>query len=288
MTSDQHEQMHSEQPAMTTDHSASTPDQGDVSEQWSRVQSQFAPVASSYVTSTTHARGADLTRLVELAAPTGTEYLLDVATGGGHTALAFAPHVSLAIASDLTLSMLEAARQYITTHNIPHVYYCRAAAEALPFAPASFDLVVCRVAAHHFADIRAFVAAAARVLRPTGRLIVSDHIGLDDTDLDAFMDRFERWRDPSHVRAYSFAEWQTFCEESGLSFEHAEEYPWEPYDFAAWTARIRMPEVERDALEHWLLDAPPRYREFFALVVQDNKVVSLRGTFGILVARKKS
>jgi SAM-dependent methyltransferase len=250
------------------------------------VQRQFGPAASAYVASTTHARGPDLARLVELAAPTGSEQMLDIATGGGHTALTFAPHVRQIAAVDLTLAMLHAAREHIASQGHHNVTCCRAAAEALPFAPASCDLVVCRVAAHHFADIRAFVAEAARVLRPGGRLLVSDHIGLEDADLDAFMDRFERWRDPGHVRAYSFAEWREFCTAARLSVEHTEEYPWEPYEFESWTARIRMPAAEKAGLHQWLLDAGPRFREFFNIVTHEGRVLSLQGTFGIIVARK--
>lgn len=273
-------------PTSVAGQNAVSEQQNAVSGQWTLVQSQFAPVASSYVTSTTHAQGSDLARLVALAAPTGTEHLLDVATGGGHTALAFAPHVRYAVASDLTLSMLVAARQHMHEQSQHNVAYCRAAAESLPFAADSFDLVVCRVAAHHFADIRAFVAESARILRPGGRLFVSDHIGLDDPDLDAFMDRFERWRDPSHVRSYTFTEWREFCAQAGLAVTHTEDYPWEPYDFPAWTARIRMPAAERASLERWLLDAAPRYRDFFNIVEEHGAIRSLRSTFGIVVARK--
>lgn len=250
------------------------------------VQAQFAPVAQAYVTSTTHAHGADLARLVELAAPNGNERLLDVATGGGHTALAFAAHVRSAVASDLTLAMLEAARRHITEQGATNVVYSRNAAEALPFAADSFDIVTCRIAAHHFADPRAFVAETARVLRRGGRLLISDHIGLEDPALDTFMNRFERWRDPSHVRAYSYAEWRAFCAAAGLHVEHTEDDPREPYEFAPWTARMRMSEAERDALERWLLEAPAHLREFFEVTERDGKVMSLRGTFGIIVAHK--
>jgi ubiquinone/menaquinone biosynthesis C-methylase UbiE len=251
-----------------------------------RVQDQFAPVASAYVTSATHAHGVDLRRMVELAAPARHERLLDVATGGGHTALVFAPHLRQVIASDLTSEMLKAARQHITSQGATNVGYCQAAAEALPFANASFDLVTCRVAAHHFANVRSFVAEAARILRPGGRLMVSDHIGLEDRELDAFMDRFERWRDPSHVRAYSFTEWQAFCAAVGLHVTHTETDPREPYEFDSWTGRMRMTEAERDALGHWLITAPTRFREFFEVVEREGKVVSLRGAFGIIVASK--
>lgn len=253
----------------------------------SLVQQQFAPVASAYVTSSTHAHGADLARLVELAELSGNERVLDVATGGGHTALAFASHARFVVACDLTLSMLQAAEQHITTQHITNVSYCRARAEHLPFAHESFHIVTCRVAAHHFADIQAFVTETARILKPGGKLLVSDHIGLSDKHLDAFMDKFERWRDPSHVRAYTWKEWHQFCRAAGLHLEKTEQDMREPYEFESWTARMRMSEENRAALEAWLLQAQPRFREFFQIVAQDGHVVSLQGTFGILVALKK-
>lgn len=248
--------------------------------------SQFAPAARDYVTSTIHAQGADLQRLVALAAPRGHELALDVATGGGHAALAFAPHVRHVIASDLTTAMLHAARDHHRSLGVTNLSYLQATAEQLPVAPASVDLVLCRIAAHHFADVRAFVHGAAAALRPGGLLLVADHIGLDDSELDAFMDRFERWRDPSHVRAYSFAEWAAFCAAAGLAVAHTSEDRKEPYEYRSWTARLRMPEAERDAMERWLLAAEPRFRERFDVVEQDGRLVSLRGTFGIVVARK--
>jgi ubiquinone/menaquinone biosynthesis C-methylase UbiE len=250
------------------------------------VQSQFGPVAQSYVTSATHAQGNDLRRLVELAAPQGHERLLDVATGGGHTALAFAPYVAAAVALDLTLPMLQAARENITRQGSANITYCRAAAEELPFAARSFNLSVCRLAAHHFADARRYAAEVARTLQPGGLFLLADHIGLDDPELNAFMDRFERWRDPSHVRAYTLAEWQSFLEPVGLHIEHAEQgLARGGYPFAEWTARMRMADAERDALEQWLLAAEPRFRDFFAISADETgRLVSLKGNFGIIVA----
>lgn len=253
----------------------------------SLVQAQFAPVAQAYVTSATHAHGVDLQRLVDLARPRGNELALDVATGGGHTALVFAPHVRLMVASDMTLSMLQAAREHIQAHGVTNVGYVRAEAEHLPCAPASLDLITCRIAAHHFADVRAFVRGSANALRPGGLLLISDHIGLEDAEADAFMDRFERWRDPSHVRAYSYREWQSFCTEAGFEVLTCEDDPREAYEFASWTARMRMRDADRDALSDWLLAAPSHLREQFAVVEQAGRVVSLRGTFGIIVARRR-
>ncbi len=249
-------------------------------------QAQFAPSAQAYVSSPTHAHGADLGRILALAAPSGTEVVLDVATGGGHAALTLAPHVRHMIASDLTMAMLHAARSHLSARGMQHVTYLRAEAEQLPITPGSLDLVICRIAAHHFADVAAFVRSAATALCVGGRLIVSDHIGLEEPELDQFMDRFERWRDPSHVRAYTFVEWRHFCAQAGLEVIHEEDDPREPYEFTAWTERMRMPDEERVALEHWLLEAAPHLRERFAIVERAGRVVSLRSTFGIIVARR--
>jgi ubiquinone/menaquinone biosynthesis C-methylase UbiE len=250
------------------------------------VQQQFGPSAEQYVTSAFHAHGDDLKRLVELAAPQGHERVLDVATGGGHTALAFAPLVREVVALDLTQPMLDAASAFITSKGVANVSYRRAPAEELPFDDASFDIVTCRIAAHHFADAAAFARESARVLRPGGIFLLGDHLGLDDPELDAFMDRFERWRDPSHVRAYSEAEWRAFLEPVGLKVEHVEPITRNSYDFKDWTARIRTPAHEREALERWLLAAEPRFKQFFAIAEKDGRVESLRGNFGIIVARK--
>jgi 2-polyprenyl-3-methyl-5-hydroxy-6-metoxy-1,4-benzoquinol methylase len=261
------------------------PFSGDRAAVQARAQAQFAPAAQDYVTSATHARGSDLLRLVELAALDGHEQVLDVATGGGHAALALAPHAHHVIASDLTLPMLHAARNHLLASGATNVSFLRCAAEALPCGPATLDRVVCRVAAHHFADVQAFVCNAAACLRPGGLLLVSDHIGLEDAEADQFMDTFERWRDPSHVRAYSYAEWRRFCTAAGLTMIHAEDDPRDPYPFLEWTARMRMPEGERNALERWLLAAPAQLRKRFEVVESEGTVISLRSTFGIIVAR---
>ena len=81
--------------------------------QKAQVQAQFGPSAQDYVTSTGHAAGADLERLVAWGRRRASPRVLDVATGGGHTALAFAGFTPVVIAADLTLPMLEPARGFI-------------------------------------------------------------------------------------------------------------------------------------------------------------------------------
>jgi SAM-dependent methyltransferase len=250
------------------------------------VQSQFGATAQSYVTSPIHAHGDDLKLLVDLARLSGDERVLDVATGGGHTALAFARAAGEVVASDLTPRMLAAAEAFIREQGAANVRFERADAESMPFDSASFDVVTVRIAPHHFPNPWRFVQEVARVLRPGGQFLLDDNMAPEDAELDAFLNHAERWRDPSHVRNYTVGEWRGWIERAGMRVEHVEPLRAKRYDFEDWTARMRMADTERDALEAWLLAAPARCREFFDVVVADGRVRSLCGTYGIIVARR--
>ena len=250
------------------------------------VRAQFGAAAQSYVTSASHAKGDDLRRLIELAAPNGSERLLDIATGGGHTALAFAPLVSAVTAVDLTPKMLEAAAAHAVERGATNVTFALADAERLPYADASFDIVTARIAPHHFADPRKFIREAARVLVPGGLFLLDDNMAPEDDELDTFMNRFEKWRDPSHVRAYRPSQWRTWMEASGLRVVADDPLALKAYGFADWTERMRLPAEQRDALEQWLLAAPKRCREYFRIEAIGDHIRSVSGTFAIIGARK--
>lgn len=251
-----------------------------------RVVAQFGAAAHSYVTSAGHAHGDDLRRLVELARPRGDERMLDIATGGGHTALALAPYVARVVASDLTPQMLASAETFIRAQGVDNVTFELADAEALPFPDACFDLVTTRIAPHHFANPQRYAAEVARVLKPGGRFLLDDNVAPEDPELDAFFNRYEQWRDPSHVRAHRVSEWVAWLDAAGLTIEQIDALSHKRYEFADWTARMRMPAAERDALERWLIAAPEHCRSFFQVRIEDGRVVSLCGTFAIIAARR--
>jgi ubiquinone/menaquinone biosynthesis C-methylase UbiE len=253
-----------------------------------RAQDRFARSAREYVESSILAEGWELRRMVELAQLAGGERVLDVATGGGHTALAFAPQVREVVASDITPDMLDAAARHLAGRGARNVRFEIADAEALPYADREFDVVTARLAPHHFPEPQRFVNEAARVLTAGGRLVIFDNMTPEDDELDAFMNRFETWRDPSHFRAHRSSEWQAMLQTAGLLVETAEPLVQKVYPFEDWTARQSMPLEERDSLELWLLAASPRCAEFFALRVESGRVVSLQATFGMVAARKPS
>lgn len=197
---------------------------------------RFSKYAQGYVTSEAHAKAPELARLVEIAQPQPDWVVLDVATGGGHTALAFAPHVAQVMVTDLTPKMLEKAEAHITSQGVTNVAFKPADAMYLPFDDATFDLITCRIAPHHFLDCARFVHEGARVLREGGMLLVQDHVLPHDEEAARAVDDFERLRDPSHNRAFNDIEWQGMFVETGLTVTHTEEII-KRHAFIPWAER---------------------------------------------------
>jgi SAM-dependent methyltransferase len=167
--------------------------------------------AQAYRESDAHRSGADLELLVEWAQG---ETALDVATGGGHVAR----------------RLREAGLNVVTVDPAPGMQAdVLSSAEHLPFADGSFDVVVSRIAPHHFAEISAAVSEMARVSRDL--VLVVDNLYRGDAVEEA-----ERLRDPTHVRTYGEAEWRQLFEQAGLTVEAVELLETE-IDVEPWLAR---------------------------------------------------
>jgi ubiquinone/menaquinone biosynthesis C-methylase UbiE len=219
-------------------------------------QQQFGPHAERYVHSHHHAQGESLDRLLQLAKPKADWRVLDIATGGGHTALTFAPHVAHVVAADLTPQMLKAARSFIHERGCSNVSFVAADACALAWADRSFDLVTCRVAPHHFADCAAFVRETFRVLKPGGLAAMVDNVVPDEPIAADYINALEKLRDPSHQRALTQSQWLQLFGDAGFDLAHTELFRKER-DFEFWSSMQGLDEAPKRRLRRMLLDAPP-------------------------------
>jgi SAM-dependent methyltransferase len=175
--------------------------------------------AHAFRESPTHREGPDLDLVVEMCEPGEGVKVLDVATGGGHVARRLRDQGCEVVTVDPAPGM--------DADVIAH-------AEDLPFAAGSFAVVTCRIAPHHFADVRKAVEEMARV---SAELVVIE----DNLFLDEEVEEAERLRDPTHVRCYPEEEWKEMLTTAGLDVEHVELLE-RRRDVDDWLARVETPE----------------------------------------------
>jgi ubiquinone/menaquinone biosynthesis C-methylase UbiE len=248
------------------------------------VRQQFGPHAAAYVSSEVHAAGYSLSRLFELANPRPDWQILDIATGGGHTARTFAASGASIIAGDLTHAMLTAARDNILAADIHHVMFCQHDAEALPFSAKAFDAVTCRLAPHHFPDITRFLSEVVRVLKPGGCFALADNAVSGEPAIARFANAVEKLHDPSHNWAYSVADWETFVFSAGLELVSSE-ISRKERDLDAWAGRMGVEGADLDRLRAMILQAPDAAREWIQPRRAGNRVLFTMAEI-ILLARK--
>jgi ubiquinone/menaquinone biosynthesis C-methylase UbiE len=250
-----------------------------------KTRTQFARVATRYRVSADHTDPEDRKILLSRFSLDPSLVVLDVATGGGHTAVAMASAVRKVIASDLTPEMLREARTLAVEHGRRNIAFVAADAEFLPFASGSFDRVTCRIAPHHFPDVRAAISEFVRIARPGGLVGIIDSVVPEDPALDAFLNGIEKVRDPTHVRSYRVEEWVFFLKEAGLSLLHVS-CAWKEHPFREWVSRTGIPAAVQREVEEMFLGAFPRAREFFRVRAEGGRVASYSDEKGIFVGRK--
>jgi SAM-dependent methyltransferase len=198
--------------------------------------------AEAYRESDAHSQGRDLELFAGWAAG---ETGLDVATGGGHVARV----------------LRDAGLEVVTIDPAPGMNPTVVSrAEEIPFADASFDVVACRVAAHHFQDPDGALKEMARVSRRL--VLVADNLYLGEDGEAA-----DRLHDPTHVRNYSEDEWREMFEAAGLELEVFERED-KRIDLQGWLDRAETPAEDR-----------PRIEELLGDRIEDGKLRLDRGIF---------
>lgn len=248
-------------------------------QQQALVARQFGTTASAYLTSTVHAQGADLAALRQIAATlTGSArrpVVLDLGCGAGHASFAVAPVAQSVTAFDLSPEMLAVVAGAARERGLDQIVTQQGNVASLPFADASFCMVMTRFSAHHWLDVPAALREVRRVLKPGGVFVVIDITAPESPLHDTTLQAVELLRDGSHVRDYRASEWLRMLDDAGFVGERVSDWKL-PMQFDDWTARMRTPAERVTAIRSLLRNAPAETRAYFA--VQDDESFTIDST----------
>jgi ubiquinone/menaquinone biosynthesis C-methylase UbiE len=230
---------------------------------------QFGDTAAAYLSSSVHASGADLDAVSALAARHAGSDVLDLGCGAGHVSFAAARHARSVTACDVSENMLQVVAAAARERGLANISTVPGRAEALPFADASFDIVITRFSAHHWSDVRAALREAHRVLKPQGKMRVIDIVAPEHPLLDTVLQTVELLRDASHVRDYRVSEWEAMLAEAGFTHRCAERWRLKMV-FADWIARMRTPPERTAAIRSVFAAAAEEARAWFAVDEDDS------------------
>ena len=225
---------------------------------------QYGVRSQDYVASVVHAQGEDLDQMAEFVRARPGGRVLDLGCGGGHVTYRAAPHAAEVVACDLTPSMLEAVAATAAERGLSNVRVQQAAAEALPFPDASFDLVLCRFTAHHWQDLDAGLRQALRVLKPGGAALFVDTVAPASRVFDTHLQTIELLRDTSHVRSYSVAEFVAALSRAGFTLDGLTLRQLR-LEFSSWIARTRTSPVHASAIRSLQGGAPDEVTRHFRI-----------------------
>jgi len=228
------------------------------------VERQFGGQAAAYLSSSVHAQGDEFAQLRERVARLDAPRVLDLGCGAGHVSFQVADLAAEVVAYDLSPRMLAVVGESATERGFTNIRTVQGVAESLPFADDSFDVVCSRFSAHHWRDVGLALREARRVLKPGGLAAFIDVAASEQPLYDSFLQAVEMLRDTSHVRDYAPSEWAQMVGEAGLVMTASSRQRLH-LDFDTWIARMRTPDVMRDAIRQLQRDVGQEVREAFEI-----------------------
>jgi len=227
------------------------------------VRESFTTQATAFASNPWVTDEQRIARLVSAARLTGTESVLDIATGPGYIAEVFAKNSREVLGMDLTEAMLAIARARTEERGVKNISFRVGDAQNLPFDEDQFDVVVCRLALHHVQQPATVISGMARVCRHNGIVLVEDIYASEHPARAVYQDRWEILRDPSHVRTLPLSELLHVFRDAELETETVS------------TADDLCPEVER-----WMATTkvPAERAAEIRLLLEDDLQRDLSGT----------
>ncbi|MEC5422756.1 methyltransferase domain-containing protein [Virgibacillus sp. C22-A2] len=248
------------------------------------VKRAFSKNKEDYVKSSTHASGSDLSLLPVWLNPKSTMEVLDIATGGGHVAKRLAPFVKRVVATDITKAMLENTAAHLAAYS--NIDYVIADAESLPFLDNTFEIITCRIAAHHFPNPKKFVSEVNRVLKPNGKFLFIDNIAAEQSDYGNFINTLEKMRDYSHVRSLRISEWKEIFNDNKLTFlKQQERKKTLPYD--DWINRTLDMREDKESVTNFIKNATSDIHDYYDIKFKNDNIKSFTIDEWMILLEKK-
>jgi len=197
-----------------------------------------------------------------------------------------APFCGNVVALDLTSEILSVARKFIESNDHGNVEFVQGDAEKLSFPDETFDIITCRIAAHHFPNVSAFVREAFRTLKRGGTFLLIDNVSPEREDFDQFYNRIEKQRDYSHHRAHKKSEWIQMLETTGFEMVESHCFP-KTFIFEDWCRNMNVSKKTKEQLEETMLNSDKELKDKFKVVIKDQKLYSFTGE-SILIKVKKA
>ncbi len=186
----------------------------------------------------------ELRDLVRLADPREDEHVLDVATGTGSVALAFAPHVASVLGVDLSPAMLEVAEKARAAAGLANVHFRLGEIGVLPLQEASYDIITCHNLLHYATDLHRLLNLLRRLLVAGGRLLIDEPLGSDDPVKRATLNAIMLRRDPGMAQIWSAGEIEAGLDAAGLRIIKHERYSLNR-ELEDWLSRAAADEATR-------------------------------------------
>lgn len=243
----------------------------------------FSKNAEAYRDSSVHSDVQDLSKALDFVKPIEGRECLDIATGTGHTAFYLAKQLGHVFAVDINAEMLAVAQEEADKKSLS-VRFLKSESTELFFDDDAFDLVACRLAAHHFQDVCGFLAEVHRVSRPRGEFILIDNVVPECKETAAWLNAYEQERDPSHQACLTEANWVALCQENGFEVVKTLLHE-EILEFQPWMERMSVSTAKQDEMWHRLQSAPQQIRDYWKVRIEDEiRLITL--TRLILVATR--
>lgn len=221
-----------------------------------------------------------LDQIVARMDPRANEHWLEAACGPGIITRRVAPLVSSVEGIDLTDAMVTLARREATRAGLANVSFTRGDATALDRPDASYDGAVTRFSVHHIPVPVRMLTEMARVVRPGGRIVVTDHVADPSADSAIWSQQIERLRDRSHWTCLTEAGLRALGEQAGLTLIEQTLTPYR-LDFEDWLARGLAGDEELRLLDRALRDRPEGTRCFAVEGARGERVLTLQVWTGV-------